>query len=395
MRIAYVSTDAGIPVFGHKGCAIHVRELCAAFTALGAEVTLCASGAFGAAPPSLRGVEVIPLPARRAQTGAAREREAVALNRATIEALTALGPFDLVYERAALWSVAGPVYAARTATPSMLEVNAPLVDEQIRYRTLVYRRVAERLFQRAAESATAVVAVSAEVAAHVRAATSGRARVDVVANGVAMERFAAPVARRDAADRFTVGFLGSLKPWHGVDTLIEAVNLAAARVPRLHLLIVGDGPERESLALLVAARGLTDRVTFTGAVAHEDVPALLRDMDVATAPYPALDRFYFSPLKVLEYMASGRTVVASDIGQIRDLVADGVTGRLVPPGDPSALADALVTLAADPIACSRLGAAARAFVANGRTWRDVAQAVARLAGVSFAPALSDRAWRRA
>lgn len=383
MRVAYVCADAGIPVFGHKGSAVHVREMCAALAGLGHDVTLLACGAFGTPPPSLRGVEVIPLPTRRAAGAEAREREAVALNRNTIEALTAHGPFDLTYERSALWSVAGPRYAARTAISSVLEVNAPLVDEQARYRTLVHGRAAERLFAQAARGATVVVAVSSEVAASVRSATSDQARVHVVPNGVAGDRFRAVAARvHPRPDRFTVGFVGSLRPWHGVEHLVEAAAIARSAVPGLHLLIVGDGPQREPLEALAAARGLTDRVTFAGAVSHDDVPTYVAGMDVAVAPYPALDHFYFSPLKVLEYMAAGRPVVASDLGQIRELLTDDVSGCLVPPGNPQALAGALVRLAGDADLRLRLGAKARDVAASGHDWRDVARRILDLAGVT-------------
>lgn len=382
MRVAYVCTDAGVPVFGHKGCAIHVRELCTAFTELGARVTLFAASANGAALPALGRVRVVPLPGRRAATPDGRERDAVALNRAAIAALESYGPFELVYERAALFGIAGPRYARRCGVPSVLEVNAPLVEEQRRYRTLVHERVAARLFARALTEATAVAAVSREVAALLSAPAGGRARIGVVPNGVAVERF--PARReRPAGAAFTVGFVGSLKPWHGIDVLIDAVAVAVRAVPDLRLLIVGDGPARQALTAQVAALGLTGRVTFTGALAHDDVVRHLIGMDVAAAPYPALEPFYFSPLKVLEYMAAGLPVVASDIGQIPSLMTDGVEGRLLPPGDSVALAQALVDLASDRGGAARMGAAGRARVADGHTWRDVARQVAALAGVAL------------
>ena len=86
------------------------------------------------------------------------------------------------------------------------------------------------------------------------------------------------------------------------------------------LLIVGDGPERKRIETSIAQRGFADRVELTGAVPHEQVPGLLTRMDVATAPYLPRDNFYFSPMKVYEYMAAGVTVIASGTGQMLDAI---------------------------------------------------------------------------
>lgn len=112
--------------------------------------------------------------------------------------------------------------------------------------------------------------------------------------------------------------------------------------PRFHLLVVGDGPLRSEVMRL--AEELPGRVTMTGAIPMEEVPPWIRGMDIAVAPYPRLERFYFSPLKILDAMACGVPNVASDIGQIPELLRDGETGSLVPPGDTDALASALIRL---------------------------------------------------
>ena len=102
-------------------------------------------------------------------------------------------------------------------------------------------------------------------------------------------------------------------------------------------------------------------------------------MDVAVAPYPALANFYFSPLKILEYMAAGRAIVASAIGQINELIAHGKTGLLCPPGDSAQLAAALHRLKADTPLSRRLGEAARSDVVCNHTWDAVASRIVELA----------------
>jgi glycosyltransferase involved in cell wall biosynthesis len=116
------------------------------------------------------------------------------------------------------------------------------------------------------------------------------------------------------------------------------------------------------------------------------VPELLAGMDAAVAPYPNLKPFYFSPLKVYEYMAAGLPVVASRIGQLDGLIQDRVNGLLCPPEDAAALAAALDELGNDPRLRQRLGEAARATVVREHSWEAVARRLLRLAGVLPAPA---------
>ncbi len=126
---------------------------------------------------------------------------------------------------------------------------------------------------------------------------------------------------------------------------------------------------RESLAGQAASLGISDRVIFTGPVPYDQMPATLAAMDVTVAPYPAFDHFYFSPLKLFEYMAMARPVIAPALGQIAEVVAHQENGWLYPPGDTSALSDALIALATDEALRARLGASARAHVIAHHTWR--------------------------
>jgi len=128
---------------------------------------------------------------------------------------------------------------------------------------------------------------------------------------------------------------------------------------------------------------LLDTAHFTGSVCHTYIPGLLASMDVAVAPYPKLADFYFSPLKVYEYMAAGRPVVVSNIGQLGKLINHGVNGLLVPAGDAGALAHALVRLRNEPLLRARLGEAARACILHEHTCERAVDRIFALADLNL------------
>jgi glycosyltransferase involved in cell wall biosynthesis len=176
---------------------------------------------------------------------------------------------------------------------------------------------------------------------------------------------------RDEAG-MTAIFAGAFRAWHGAAQLVEAVGVLRRRgVTDVRAVLVGDGPERP--AAQEAARGIAG-VTFTGALAHERMPAALASADVGVAPFdvarhpPLRLGFYWSPLKIFEYMASGLPVVAPALPRLRALVADQVEGVLYEPATPAALADALASLR-DPERRKRLGAAARLRAEQDYSWR--------------------------
>ncbi len=418
MRIAYICSDFGVPVHGSKGAAIHVREMSRALKALGHEVLIVAARAGGEPPAGfdVPVIEIVPdglerqiVDLLRADPGAGEvvAKEVRALLHATAmryRSLPQLMDFapDVIYERFALFGSAGMALAQDLGVPRILEVNAPLSEEQAALRGLAFVGTARGLEQAVLRSADHVIAVSQPLAGWLGEAGVDGARVSVLPNGVDPERLAAGAKERAsvraalgiAPGRPVVGFVGTLKAWHGTESLLRAVArlLGDARdeTSAPHLLIVGEGPERPALEALASDLGISAATAFTGAVPHEAVPGYLAAMDIAVAPSSERTDFYFSPLKLFEYMAAGRPVVAADIGQIRDCVRHGETGLLYPPGDVVGLADALAVLIDDSQLAATIGRAGQEDVQAHHTWEGNARAVAAVTSALPGPAGKER-----
>lgn len=376
MKIAYVAADSGIPIFGEKGGSIHIRELVNALNELGHEITVLAAKIGNATGANHLNAEVSKV---RLSTGddsisdpgdaddhrRAKEKRYARVGDAIYRELVERyqqSPFDAIYERYSLWSAAGVRAAHKLKIPCIVEVNSPLVLEQQRYRKLVSEDLAKSIEQEVFSSADVIFAVSDQVQRYVTSRINRPNDVNVLFNGVDTKRFnpwieAAQVVSIVSGE-FVVGFVGSLKPWHGIEVLLDAFRFFQQRIPNAHLLMVGDGPMRGWVEGYVHASGLESRVTVTGWTNHDALPGLIQRMDVTVAPYPALDEFYFSPLKVFEYLAMGKTVVASDIGQLNEIMEHGKNGILVESGEAVQLAEQLEFLYLDPIIRKRFGRAA-------------------------------------
>jgi glycosyltransferase involved in cell wall biosynthesis len=396
MKILYLSADPGIDLAEHRGGAIHVRALVRALADLGHEVLLvCNSTAPeqrvpAAVPAAVRPAPLAPWNHTLAGVMQAANRLAgrtgrlhpdlvralhnLTFSRTAEAAARDLDP-DVIYERYSLWGVAGLRLARRRSIPLVLEVNAPLADEQQRYRGLTCPRLARSIERTVWRGADLVVAVSEPLRGHLQAAGVTAGHVRVLPNAADARLFRPDVdaerVRRQLhlAGRFVVGFAGTFKAWHGVDFLLEAFENLHTLDPSTHLLLVGDGPLRPALEQHVHGAGLEEAVTFTGPVAHEDMPAYLAAMDVAVAPYPALVDFYFSPLKLFEYMAVGKPVVVSRVTQVAHVVVEGETALQFDPGDRAGLVACLQRLRGDATLCRDLGRKASSLIQSTYTWR--------------------------
>ncbi len=387
MRVAYICADPGIPVFGTKGASVHVQEVIKGMLTMGLEVTLFAQRLGGDIPESLKTLKIRNFSALPKDSAEIRARAALDANADVERLLESEGPFDMVYERYSLWSNAGMSFAKRHHAVGILEVNAPLIEEQKKHRELPLEAEAQRIAEYVFSNADAMIAVSPGVKQYLETFEQAKGRVHVIANGVDLKLFASAATMNEkrlrnltALSEVTVGFLGTLKPWHGLATLVEAWKILRQRNQRIRLLIVGDGPEYEYLHENIEQAGLSDYVTFTGALQPEQVPQWLGQMDIAVAPYPQLENFYFSPLKIYEYMAAGIPVITTRVGHLETVVSHEQNGMLVEAENPIQMADCIERLIANPENLQRLGLAARQTAEREHSWSSVVKRIIEVAG---------------
>ncbi len=367
MNILYLCADPGIPVRGHKGASVHVRAMCAAFARAGHAVTLVAArlGPDDGPQPAAHLVD-----ASGSADGSGRETAAASRVVALAQSRLASASFDLIYERYALLSDAGARLAETTGLPLVLEVNAPLIDEAREHRGLADAEAAAKVARRQFAAATHIAVVSEALRAYATGLGAEPERIEVVPNGVDPAAFHPAVSGADVRERLglqgrrIVGFVGRPRPWHDLGTLLAAVERLHAQDPAYVLLLVGEMPED----VRTLAADYPEWVRLSGAVAHDQVPAHVAAMHVAVSSHHAREDFYFSPLKLYEYLACAVPTVAADMGQQAQVLRETDGGRLYRAGDPAALAAEIEWVFAEPKAAVTMAWRGAAHVLERYTW---------------------------
>jgi glycosyltransferase involved in cell wall biosynthesis len=400
MRIAYLTADFGVPVLGTKGASAHVRGLVEALRSEGHDVFVLAAN-IGADADASFPLQHVPFGGTLMELYDALQNEEICAgtrlakdlrnllyaSSLELQGRLMLEEFrpDVIYERHCLFATAGRELSRYFDVPLILEVNAPLLLEQQKMRGLSLPLVAHTVERVVLTAADHVVVVSQPLRTYATDLGVLPDRVSVIPNGVDPDVFGPGVGlsaikqQLGWTDRFVVGFVGSMKPWHGVETLLEALQLLGGVDSPFRLLLVGSGPLLADLEEQSRRLGLGDAVHMTGAVPHHAVPDLLRGTDVTVVPFAPDADGYFSPVKLFEYMAMALPVVAARVGQVCEVIEEGRTGWLWTPGDASELAGLIRMLEQDRELCRTVGAAAREHVLNEYTWRLNARRVVGIA----------------
>ena len=290
---------------------------------------------------------------------------------------------DLIYERYALNTFCGALASRRFGVPLLLEVNAPWDHHLPTSGQVRFRRLARRLERWICSNSTHVIAVTAALKRFLVEEGVPESKVTVMHNAVDPVVFHPEVSGDEVRRRYRLnghvaaGFVGWLRHWHGLKELVEAVHASDLVARGLRLLIVGVGPAFQEVQRRVRQLGLEDKIILAGPVAHDQVPAHIAALDIALQPRATA---YACPMKLIEYMAMARCIVAPDQPNIRELLTDRVTARLFRTEDYGSLVEAISDLMDSPVERATLGRNAhRAVVERDSIWRaNAARALALL-----------------
>jgi glycosyltransferase involved in cell wall biosynthesis len=364
MRILYCAIDQTVP--GTIGGSVHVEAVARGLAALGHDVHVLAAPGDGPFPEN--GATWIGM---TPPFGARQLRWATA--RAVTRLARALGP-DAIIERYYNFGGEGMTAAQATGAIGVLEVNAPVIDHAGSRKALLDKALIAEPMRRWRERICRMAELVVSPRADILPPGIPRERILELEWGADTDRFrpdAAGALRFPRPSGTLAVFAGAFRSWHGAVHLVRAIReLRAAGRTDLSAVLIGDGPELPRARAEAAA---SDGIVFTGAIPHDEMPAHLAAADIGVAPFdtgahqPLSLGFYWSPLKMFEYMASALPVVAPAIDRIPTLVRHDVEGLLYAPADRGGLASALTRLT-DPALRARLGPAARARAVSAFSW---------------------------
>lgn len=290
---------------------------------------------------------------------------------------------DFIYERYALFHFGGVLAAKHNKIPLILEVNTPYAYAWDRYDKLYFKKLSRRIEKWVFQNADQVVVVSEALKDYLAKMGVEPDKIHSMQNGINCKKFnqnythACELIKRKLKleNKTVVGFIGSLRKWHGVDLLIEVIPQLVKKYENVHFLIVGTGELENEFKSHMKKKGCENFVTFTGRLHHGDIPKYIQVMDIPLMPN---SNFYGSPMKIFEYMALGKPVVAPRLKPIQEVIEEGENGILVEPGDASSLENAIIELLKDENKRLYFGENNRRKVFAEYTWEKNAENIIQL-----------------
>jgi len=289
---------------------------------------------------------------------------------------------DVLYERYNLYMLAGCWLKRRYRIPMLLEVNAPLFQERQKYNGVALPWLAkwtENTVWKAADKVLPVTQVLADIVENIGVTPE---KIEVIHNGVDLEKFGDSETRgleiKSLNNKLVLGFTGFIREWHKLHRVVDV--LAATKSHNRHLLIVGDGPARQAVEARAKQLGVSDCVTITGIIARDKIADYVSLFDIALQP-DVVD--YASPLKMFEYLALARAIIAPDSANIREILTHKKNALLFDPTNSEAFVESIELLCNDAALRARLAQAAKQTISERKfTWdNNATRVVAMFEGI--------------
>ena len=284
---------------------------------------------------------------------------------------------DILYHRYSTFNFSGTILSFLTKKPLILEFNSSALwktEKGVKHRFKISRFLIERLNL---NWANIIVVVSAELKRKLIRDRIDERKVIINTNGADPEFYNPAVHKKDLRSiyginkKYLVGFAGMFGQWHGVETLVSCIKHVVHKNGETHFILIGDGILRDKLEQIAKNDGTLNFVTFTGIIPKKEMACYLNACDILVSPHRNMadgQPFFGSPIKLFEYMAMGKPIVASKVGQLEDILENERNALLVPPDDPVELAKAILRLVSDGNLGENLGRRARIDLINNYTW---------------------------
>lgn len=292
---------------------------------------------------------------------------------------------DLLYDRYAFLGVSAFWAARKWGVPLVVEVNYLYINDlSVRSRSFILTPLTKAFEKMLLKNADLLLPVSTKLKNDLISLGYDEEKILVSPNAVDLSFFPMAPQKSDKilsqysipAEDKVIGFVGSFAPWHRVDMLLDACNkLIKTACHSITLLLIGDGPTRLDMELAAKKLPSNIKAVFTGFISHDELAEHISIIDIAVMPH---SNDYGSPMKIFEYMALGKAVVAPDFGPLRDAIDDGHDGLLFPPGDSDALMKKLSQLISDDAFRNVIGSKARLRVEKEHNWKSRCEAMLRL-----------------
>jgi len=285
---------------------------------------------------------------------------------------------DLLISRLEAYTISSVYMANKMNIPVIVEADGPVAYEKMFYQNQfwTHQKLLDYFEVTALKNSLLNFTVSNQLKKHFMSKGVPGDSIHVIPNGADPDRFRPDLPCDDVKQQYqlrnnmVIGFVGSFHFWHGVENLTQIIRDTVQKHKNVKFLMVGDGgPLKTSLENFIKQNGLEDRVHLSGLVKHEDIPNYIAAMDIVLSPYPKLEFGYYSPVKLYEYLSSGKAVVSSRMGQICEVIRDGENGFLCEPDNVSEMSQKISELIRNPVLIEKVGKIARQDVLDHYTWK--------------------------